>query len=318
MKNRLILVPQYPAKLRYQEWWFEEFPKRLSKAFKEVIVLGHQCIHERPLGSGFSPINQAIEFECKQVKQYMELDLRIDDVLLLNDLSFPGIFANVLFHQRPVSCYAICHATSRNKYDYFMHDRKIKYPIEKSIAALFDKVFVATEYHKNKLGWDNIEVIGLPDPPPELMKTPDDRLCGFRPINTGYFSRNSIQKVNQKILRYLKKHHQYAIIHFNESTWEGYYHRLKKCKIVLITSKEETYGYQVVDAIKCGAIVLAPNSCSYPELLPKKYLYSSKEELLDMLDCYLNYNYHKHYTIENLMQAKVDNFYDVLIENLKK
>jgi hypothetical protein len=38
--SRLIFVPQYPTKLRYQEFFISEFPKELSKYYDEVLVLG--------------------------------------------------------------------------------------------------------------------------------------------------------------------------------------------------------------------------------------------------------------------------------------
>ncbi len=62
--------------------------------------------------------------------------------------------------------------------------------------------------------------------------------------------------------------------------WEGYYEFLCASRIMLITAREETFGYQVVDAVMAGCVPIAPNKFSYPELLPKQYLYDDKEELL--------------------------------------
>ena len=156
---RLILVPQYPTKLRYQEWWFEYLPHEFLRHFDSVITLGG-FIEVSNLttedATMFSPVETALEFEALQIQQYSSLEITEKDILLLCDLSFPGLFPQVLFHKRPKKCFAICHATSLNAYDYYMKDRQIKYPIEKNTAQLFDKVFVGSQYHANKLGWKNI------------------------------------------------------------------------------------------------------------------------------------------------------------------
>ncbi len=36
---RIIFVPQFPSDLRYQEWWFTEFPKQFRARGFEVVTL---------------------------------------------------------------------------------------------------------------------------------------------------------------------------------------------------------------------------------------------------------------------------------------
>jgi len=282
--GRLILVPQYPTKLRYQEWWFELFPGSYKPYFDEVITLGSNFVPEddssRLENGGFSPVDLAIEFESLQILEYSHLSLKEDDILLLCDLSFPGLFANVLFHKKPKKCFAICHATSKNNYDYFSGVRGIKYPIEKSISKLFDGVFVATQYHKEKLGWDNIHVVKFPhvNPPHYSMMPLCDVVCVSRP---------GVQKRTKSIEKFLKKNGIH--IEFPQPTaWDSYFNYLSFSKVLLITSKEETYGYQVLDALCQNCVPVAPRAYSYPELLPKELLYDSKEECLSIINSILN------------------------------
>lgn len=277
---RLILVPQYPAQLRYQEWWWTEFPKQLSEYF-EVIVLGSSFVRSwenrgATRESFFSPIELSIDLELNQVAEFMQLRLEKDDVLLLNDISFPGIFANVLFHKRPKKCFAICHATSRNKYDYFGRDRRAKFPVEKGISKLFNAVFVGSGYHLRKLGWQNIAILRFPDPPFPRPEPPLEK------NGIGAVSRKGVQKRTSKLERRVEEKFG-KITYLNSKDWAGYYYALKAFQVMLITSKEETYGYQVVDAINCGCIPVAPNSLSYPELLPPEYLYNNGEEMLTVI-----------------------------------
>lgn len=277
--GRLILVPQYPTSLRYQEWWWDEFPKHFKDYFDEVIVLGDGVVvpTEDVIGSNFAPIKSAIDFEVRQIDEYTRLNLWPNDVLLLNDLSFPGLFAQVLYHKRPKKCFAICHATSKNSYDYYAKDRRSKYPVEKGVAKLFDKIFVGSLYHKHKLRWDNTVVTYLPFAPFKGKV----RLKEYNVISV---ARPGKQKRNAKVERQLEKDLFIRVQHPEPKTWDAYYDYLSKSRILLITSNEETFGYQVLDAIANGCIPIAPNKFSYPELLPNNYLYNNYIELYDLID----------------------------------
>jgi hypothetical protein len=278
---RLILVPQYPTKLRYQEWWIREFVERYCQYFDEVKVLGPIVLPEKASEGSFSPVQASVDYELKQISKFMSLKLLPDDILLLNDLSFPGLFAPALIHKRPKRCFAICHATSKSKYDLFQPIRNIKYPMEKISTKLFDGIFVGTKYHAKKLGWKNLYVTKLPNYPvwmqPEAPKKRKKRL--FVSV-----SRPSIQKVTRKIEKAIERKYQTKILRPNVASWEEYFAFLQESRFLLITSKEETYGYQVIDAIMNGCIPLAPKAYSYPELIPNNFLYSSYYELTKLID----------------------------------
>lgn len=54
---RLIFVPQYPGKLRYQEWFFTKFPDEFSKRGFEVVTLGESFLSGKKASPEmFSPI----------------------------------------------------------------------------------------------------------------------------------------------------------------------------------------------------------------------------------------------------------------------
>jgi len=277
--KRLIIVPQYPTKLRYQEWWWNELPKEMFNYFDDIIVLGNSIEKDNDvLEKNFSTIGFAVELELEQVREYMHLKLQEDDVLLLNDLSFPGLFANILFHKKPNKCFAICHATSKNTLDYYQQIREVKYPVEKGMSALFDKIIVGSKYHKEKLGWTDISVLPLPIMPATKQ----------RALNKTHFIVSVGRKVPQKrnliLERIVENLFGVKIESPNASSWEEYHQFLSESTIMLITSKEETFGYQVLDAIANGCIPLAPNKFSYPELLPKEYLYDSEEDLFALIE----------------------------------
>ena len=91
-------------------------------------------------------------------------------------------------------------------------------------------------------------------------------------------SRPSIQKVNKKLEKEVVRDFG-EIKRKNTNSWEQYYKFLSQAKIVLLSGKEETFGYQVLEAIMNCSTPLAPKNFSYPELLSDEYLYSNYEEL---------------------------------------
>jgi hypothetical protein len=273
--SRLIIVPQYPTPLRYQEWWPERLVRGYSPYFEEIKLLSPELSNVMaPLGS-FSPAQQAIEYEAEQIKMFNDLPLHKDDVLLLCDLSFPGLFASVLYHKRPSRCFAICHATSLNRFDYFAKFRKKgKWRVETGTSRVFDKVFVASEYHREKLGWPNIDIIKFPLPNVGALAGGLGNGDHSRQFVSA--ARSGVQKVDKKLekkLTELSGHRIYKLGLSTATQWKHYYQFLQSGKYLIVTSREETFGYQVIDALMVGTIPIAPRAMSYPEILPDRYLY---------------------------------------------
>lgn len=261
--------------MRYQEWWFNEFAEEFKKAGFVVYTLGRKFLQQtkkyvtRP--EMFSPINAAIDFETAQINEYMEMDINVDDILFVADISFPGFFSNVLHHKRPNKCFAYCHATSLNKYDYFEPVQDSKHMVEIGQSRLFDKIFIGSHYHGMKLKWHNTKVVRLPFPP---FKGQNE----IKSILIASAARPTKQKVDFEI----EKH--FHVVRRQEvkglpDTWEGYYKFLAMSRILLVTGQEETFGYQVVDAVMNNCVPLVPNRCSYPELVPGQYTYGGLDDL---------------------------------------
>jgi hypothetical protein len=313
--NRIIYVPQFPSSMRYQNWHITEFEKEFKKYFDTVIILGRKPkgIEKTEYGEIFSPINASIEYELQQIEEYLKLDVKIDDVLFLSDLSFPGFFANVLHHGKPKKCFAYVHATSKNRFDYFLPFRSSKWQVECGQAELFDKIFVGSEYHKKKLGWDNTEVVALPEPPFEFRQIKE--MCNSNKIVDIFSaSRPTPQKVNKEIEAIIEE--KFSIIQRHTfDYWRDYYMYLAQSKVLISTSSEETFGYQIMDAILAGCIPIAPNDFSYPELLDREYLYDDVDELLDTLTIALNGGLPVPEKL--LCQDLVDNFYKNICEIMK-
>jgi hypothetical protein len=298
--------------MRYQEWWFSELPKEFRKANFEVKILGERYANNiKKVGTEaehFSPITQAIDFECMQIQEYMSIKVRDDDMLFMTDISFPGIFPSVLFHKRPKKVFAFCHATSLNYLDYFQHDRDQKFPTETAHAELCDIVFVGSKYHQQKLGWKNTSVVYLPYPP---FKPASGTHKSF---NVCSAARLTEQKVDLVAEDFVEKRFSCKVQRLRSKTWEQYFSFLNNSKVLLITSKEDTFGYQIADAVINDCIPIAPRRLSYPEILPRLYLYENGFELIEKVGLALN---GKLDVPELLCHQEMKDFYKNIIKTMK-
>jgi len=314
---RLIFIPQYPTPMRYSEWWYNEFPREFRARGFDVLKLGEKYLSttKRADAQMFSPIDESIRFECEQIKEFMSLKLYDDDMLFLSDISFPGLFANILFHKRCRKNFVFCHATAINNFDYYSPVKTPKFGIETCQASMFRKVFVGSFYHRDKLinaskelHWHNTVITRLPYPPFPIVRNKNKIhfLCSA--------SRPTKQKVNLDLEIEIEKLTGRQIYRINADSWQEYYDDLAVSKYLLITSSEETFGYQVVDAILNGCIPIAPNAFSYPELLPETHLYPQKavaNKVIDVID-----------NIKDLPELKckreMDMFYDKLVYEMRE
>jgi len=266
----------------------------------------------------FSPIDTSIEFETCQINDYMGLTLRDDDTLFLADLSFPGLFCNVLYHKPCPKMFAFCHATSMNAYDYFAPMRKYKKKIEFEHARLFDGIFFGSYYSMIKTNWLNrylpCHVVALPDSPKDLIKP--IKHSNIRPIDIVSVCRPSIQKVNKRLEKKVEKALGIKIYREEVNTWNDYNILLGNSKVLLITTKEDTFNYTIMDAIRCGCVPMVPNKLCFPEILPLYWQYTTAEYLIAKLK--RMFNSETFMLPEMICKDEVDNFYKNIIKRMKR
>jgi len=316
--RRLIFVPQFPANMRYQSWWFHTLPSMFKKYFDHVVILGSKYVEDEVDNVGysnemFSPIHKAIDFETYQMNEYMELTITPNDTLFLADISFPGLFANILYHKPCKKTYAFCHATSVNKYDYFSDVKDSKKRMEILHASMFKTVFFGSQYSLDKVGWKNGKVVYLPEPPSNLIYNTNEEK---RDIDIISVCRPTPQKVTLRTERYVEKHLGIRVQRQHVSNWKEYSKLLSRSKILLITTKEDTFNYTILDAIRCGCIPIVPDKLCFPEILPSYWRYRNDEDLVMQLRQMLKDNHL--ITPRVICQDKIVSFYDTICKIMKE
>lgn len=323
--SRLIFVPQMPVKMRYSEWYYHQFPIQLMDYFDKTITIGNNKIYDNTDKSMFSPIDMSVKYQTEQIDQFINTELYSDDILLFMDLSFPGVFQQYLYHKRPYKAYCFCHATSINHLDYFSEFNNkydySKFLNELSNILLFDKVFVATNYHRNKILYhacrffndvtkikEKLVVLGALPPSPMS----ENKHISFNEKNYDLISlsRPSYQKVNQTLENIVEKELNINIVRRECNSWNEYSSFLNNSKLLLVTSKEDTYGYQIMDAALNGCFPIAPDKLAYPEILFEDSLYNDIGQLISYIHNYLTTGPPEEIWLKNLPQ--IYNFYDNL------
>ncbi len=156
--------------------------------------------------------------------------------------------------------------------------RKYKKKAEALTASMFDGVFFGSYYAERKVGWNRYtktHITRLPLPPGHLIH----KLSIDKDIKMTSVCRPSIQKVNKKVEK--KVESAIGKIHRQEVfNWEQYTKLLNRSKMLIISTKEDTFNNTNMDALICDCIPLAPNKLCFPEILDREYLYDYADELI--------------------------------------
>lgn len=312
MRKTIWIAPIMPIKCRYSEWWNrlfrDELKKRLNVCPMTSDIYDVQLL-ANPLGMNvYLSFNNTTDFFIAQTTFEVDhsltylsekiLQVSNHDTILVLDAVTPGLVASYLQTYKPCKVVGICHATGLNNRDIFDKHRN-RVAFDMANLRIFDELVVASDYHRQKLvsglideEEDNCEdsyawvksLGALPDNP--ILSQLDVLRKGVNIQHKGgcVVDRRGSQKRNDEVLAFLKQFGKPVTdIHGACDNFRDFYETLVKFRYMVVTAQEETYGYQVQEAMRLGVIPLCPNRLCYPQFVPARYLYEDKYHLLRLV-----------------------------------
>ena len=151
----IYLVPQYPAKNRYTEDWIKWLKSAFGKEGRLVIGKEKSAEFKYSDINIFTDTKKTALYELQALEALIKIPFVRGDKIFFADIDFTGVCLPIcilLKRMYPyLKFYGYVHATSLNRGDYWEGLKEYKLPLEKVTFKLFDKLFVATEYHRKKL-----------------------------------------------------------------------------------------------------------------------------------------------------------------------
>ena len=211
----------------------------------------------------FTNLDDAIRYEMAQINWLIAQE-SVEKVLI-TDLDFPGLAAAAIPALRlkfpGVKVWGMLHAGSWCNGDIFANDLG-KAHQEYSYFSLCEKVFVATEYHANKIRYyfnqelPNLHVLGgfpfdyslIPDTLLDHKKSKDVLVLGREEQVSDISSMGWLMLPNVQVdfLNGLLPHDEYM-------------KELSEHKVAIIPKIEETFGISALEAIAVGTFPVVPD-----------------------------------------------------------
>lgn len=329
---KLYYLPIEPYETRYTKDWITQF----ENEFK-----AHNIPFETILGTPVTQkiINGTVLDACgTHIYKFAQLDTIIkkinlgeihdNDVIFFADAWFPGIES--LFYIRNITnikykIYGIFHAGTYDNFDFTYKTgmRTWGKYFEASVFDGLDKIFVATEFHKNLLcsksicDGEKVIVTGIPFYADELRK----KYLPTNKENILVFPHRLETEKNPELFDKLCTYLRQEKVDFTPvktldvtKNRDEYFKILAKSKVMVSFADQETFGYSTVESAALDNIVVVPNKLSYVETIPTQYRYNNVDEAFKMVKNALqnyeipSYNLTKwKYSIDNMLKEM--NFY---------
>ena len=282
----IYLVPPLPVKNRYTEDWIKVWERELKKLGKSYVVVGSKKVES--LTMFFTNPQKALIYECKQIEFLAKTKV---DKLLCLDIDFPGLITSAIQVLRLTNpdlvAYGYLHAGSWCNGDIFKSTAGKSF-VERAMFDTFDKIFVATNYHKQKIEryfgkeFKNLEVVGYPFYKEDILRYANSHQKKSIILISGRPEQSDMGLVDRIKKKFSKEK---IIVNPKCKTRKDYFQLLSKAKIFISLKTEETFGLSVLEACTLGTLVLCPNLYSYPEILKNEFLlYENGDDLLSRLE----------------------------------
>ena len=293
----IINVPIEPIPLRYsvdwQKWFLAYFTKNRidynSINGKELTKGVEQGRFLDCIGTNYYKSSQLMKI-MKDIYQGIISD---GDVFFFHDLWFPGIEQIKYTCQLmniDVKIMGCLHAGAYDPNDMLYQKGMGNWAIhfEHMLFALVDKIFVATNYHKDliiksrSLDQNKIKVTGFPFIP-RKSKIRGKRNQIVFPHRNDPEKNPETFKTLASVCRNLLPGWIFRSTH-ELTDKDLYYKTLEESKIAISFSLQETWGIAMQECVAAGCIPLVPDKLSYKEMYLPLFKYNNLLEIRGLLE----------------------------------
>jgi len=306
----IVLLPIEPLEERYSKQWLdwtleyfnsdEPYAHYTPKDLTYDVLLPES--YESIKNGQFLDCIQTNAFKAKQLQMAIDWISKQDErvlrspqtVFLLHDGWFPGI--EMLAYIRSAMRYnfriaACLHAGTWDTHDFTFRSGMSVWArgIEASWMAIYDHIFVATEFHKSLMQQSGvfanplaapISVTGFPifSPPKLELAFPQavkKDLVVF-PHRVAPEKRNALFEILAERAAKVPELRHFSFVQTKEVCTsdnpkiakEQYYDLLRSARYAVSFATQETWGIAMQESVMCGCIPIVPDRLSYREMYP--------------------------------------------------
>jgi len=293
---KVYVLPLEPLDKRYTKQWYYWFKETFKRKGINFEYIDGEYKKSELKGKLFLDWRSSFIWKFEQLKRLFKKKLKNSDWILIFDGEFPGIESIEYFkkfYDVDIKVAELWHAGTYDIWDltYQKGLERIGSKLEEVWFDIADIIFVATNFHKKlivknrNVDEDKIKVVGWPIDFKNLRKFEID--WNKRKNRLVFTGRLSIEK-GIDVIEELKKKYNIFITQKYELNKEEYYKELANSKGVIAPSRQETFGYGVVEGMAMNVLPIVPDDLSFREYVPKKWRYRNKEEMIELIRCVLN------------------------------
>lgn len=306
--DRLIYVPIERLQERYSSQWDDWFMAAFDREQFTFYRVGDE--YERQIVHGeFLDVIDTNIYKSQQLWSILEIlksfhaqKFKDTVTVFFTDAWFPGIQSLAYLRDglgMKLKLKGMLHAGTYDPND-FLYKKKMGVwgrDFERSSLALFDEIFVATNYHKELIAsaglpTHNITLVPWPVEH-EFQRAAKEKLVVF-PHRLADEKQPEVFQVLEKLFK-TKFQRLYQDVKWVRTkdvckTKKEYYDLLARAKVSVSTALQETFGIAMVESLNAGCIPVAPRRLSYPEVLPNEWLYDNLDQAVNLIAKALDYS----------------------------
>ncbi|OPZ49141.1 MAG: Glycosyl transferases group 1 [Bacteroidetes bacterium ADurb.BinA104] len=305
----LYILPIEPMDMRFSIQW-EEWFKTVFRGdeidYQWITPDDWRDRRVEPTPGGFFKPADSMQFKAACIAKLLTYNLKHWDAVLALDGEYPGLEA--LEYVRMMAgvnfkIFSIWHAGTYDRHDQTAKCglTRIGTRLEEVLFDICDSVFVATDFHKNLIkqnrivNAERIHVTGLPVDAAMLQGVSS----GVGPHRQGIvFAGRLTEEKGYDIVKRLIKSTKgnWVITHEKNMPKDDYYKLLGESRIIVVPSRQETFGYAAIEAISAGCmpVILAGTCCR--EYVPPPFICADEDtmtEFIKVLQSDFGYEMHK-------------------------